>query len=77
MTAAEVALKSPLLPEAVKKSIHGSRASPRTDFCVSSFKHLAARPELYRRATAIFLQLPFFKGGTFFRYYFNPSLENF
>jgi hypothetical protein len=41
-------------PEAVKKSIHGSRASPRTDFCVSSFKHLAVRPELCRRATAIF-----------------------
>ena len=57
------AANPPLSPEAVKK-IHSWFESLTTNgFQVPSFKHLAVRPELRRRATAISSQLPFFKGG--------------
>jgi hypothetical protein len=61
-------------PEAVKK-IHSWFESLTTNgFQVPSFKHLAVRPELRRRATAIFSQLPFVQRGTFSAR-IEPSLE--
>src|SRR5262249_2893980 len=55
----------PCSPEAVKK-IHSWFENLTTNgFQVPSFKQLAVRPELRRRATAIFLQLPLFQRGTF------------
>jgi hypothetical protein len=64
MEAAEVAPNRLDPPEAVNKSIHGSRASPRTDFHVSSFKCLAVRPELCRRQRLFFHSFPFCTGGS-------------
>jgi hypothetical protein len=47
----------------VKKSVHGSRASPRTGSHIWKFKYLAVRPERVEGQRPIFSQLPFFKGG--------------
>ena len=43
--------------ESVKKSVHGSRTSPRTDRNTLIFKDLAVRPEALEGRMAILLQL--------------------
>src|SRR5262245_48503035 len=57
--------KIPLSPPEAVKKIHSWFENLTTNgFQVPSFRQLAVPPELHRRATAIFSQLPFGKGGS-------------